>query len=211
MRNHEFGIYATSNGRVFFVGQDVEIRNDKEYKSKYGNRIYKEIEGSKKIELYAHLYKVYVKSGDYVKAGQLIGTMGNTGMTEQSLIDEWTMQEIKAENPELYKWVMSFQDNEDEILITSGMKDKALMMDELNDYLIKHLHYGLYPSDDKLMAKHAIDPYKHLLNNKRPCNTKVTGLFGADYSKIHGKPYIHKGVDFSGRKQHLIDDWKELI
>ncbi len=61
-------IYASANGKIITVGR----------KSAYGNLI--EIQHySKFITKYAHLQKIYVREGEFVIRGQLIGLQGNTG------------------------------------------------------------------------------------------------------------------------------------
>ncbi|MBT4762155.1 MAG: M23 family metallopeptidase [Bdellovibrionaceae bacterium] len=62
-------ILAAHEGTIIFAG--------KKYRG-YGNMIIIERDddwGS----LYAHLDKLYIKSGEYVKQGEVIGTMGRTG------------------------------------------------------------------------------------------------------------------------------------
>lgn len=61
-------IYAAADGKIITVGR----------KSAYGNLI--EIKHpSKFITKYAHLQKIYVREGDCVIRGQLIGLQGNSG------------------------------------------------------------------------------------------------------------------------------------
>jgi len=63
-------LYATSGGKVVFVGEKggwgklIIIDHENNYQSRY-----------------AHLYKILVNSGEEVKQGQLIGKVGNTGLT----------------------------------------------------------------------------------------------------------------------------------
>ncbi len=78
-RKHPLGIYATCDGEIYHVGEESEMRDGKEYRSKYGNRIYKRIAGSEKIELFGHLKIIFVTSGQPVKEGDLIGIMGTSG------------------------------------------------------------------------------------------------------------------------------------
>lgn len=64
------GILATADGKIIEQGYDpvfgnsILIRHNYEFYTKY-----------------AHLHVAYVKAGDSVKQGQLIGLMGNTGMS----------------------------------------------------------------------------------------------------------------------------------
>ncbi|XVN42897.1 MAG: M23 family metallopeptidase [Candidatus Rickettsia vulgarisii] len=61
-------VYAAAEGRIINVGN----------KNHYGNLV--EIKHSNKfITKYAHLRKIYVKTGEHVIRGQLIGLQGNTG------------------------------------------------------------------------------------------------------------------------------------
>ena len=68
-RKHSLGIYATCDGRIFTQG----------YSNTLGNRIYKRIHGTEQIERYCHLDQIFVSDGQFVKEGDLIGIMGNTG------------------------------------------------------------------------------------------------------------------------------------
>lgn len=55
------------------------ITAKKGYNSGYGNYIL--IQHNNFETLYGHLSDIYVNEGDYVKKGELIATVGNTGFT----------------------------------------------------------------------------------------------------------------------------------
>ena len=71
-------VIAHSKGKVTFV--QIGFRNDKGSTGNrsYGNCVKIEHENGY-TTLYAHLSKVYVKKGQFVKQGQVIGKMGDTG------------------------------------------------------------------------------------------------------------------------------------
>jgi len=69
-------IYATGNGRVIFVGR----------KRGYGNFIVI-MHTDTLVSRYGHLQGFLVKEGDFVKRGQKIGTMGNTGVATGPHLD----------------------------------------------------------------------------------------------------------------------------
>lgn len=206
-RKNKFGIYATCSGVIYHVGKEHEIRNGEPYNSKYGNRIYKEIENTGKYELYAHLSDSFVEAGQYVEAGQLIGIMGNTGCNEQSLIDGWTMTRIMKENYALYAWVVDMQCKDDGVIIIyDDMRENKYRMDQLNDYLVKHLHYSIFPDYLHLSGKYAIDPRDHLKSCIPPCNS----LQSAKWNEVNYNYWkvAHEGVDFSGLLENIIFNWQ---
>lgn len=71
----------------------------------------------------------------------------------------------------------------------------------------KHLHWGLIPPGKPLkdLREHCINPIPLLINDngEYPCNTKVSGSFQEWYGT-----YYHEGLDFSGKEENLIKDWK---
>ncbi len=84
-------IYATADGvvektsRGRFLGNHVVIRHKYGYKTTYG-----------------HLLKFYVKPGDTVKKGDVIGAMGNTGRITGVHLHYKITQFGKAQNPVKY-------------------------------------------------------------------------------------------------------------
>lgn len=81
------GIYAARDGKVIFV----DTRSDWNWYrpsswgrgSSYGNHVIIEhiIDGVKYYTLYAHMLEPYVKKGQLIKTGQLLGKGGNTGLS----------------------------------------------------------------------------------------------------------------------------------
>lgn len=69
LRKHKLGIYATCDGFIYTQG----------FSNTLGNRIYKRIDGTKKLERYCHLLVIFTEDGQFVKEGELIGIMGNSG------------------------------------------------------------------------------------------------------------------------------------
>ena len=63
-------VYAVLNGWVLSAGQHKSYGNY--IIISYGNMIY---------TLYGHLSKVFVKTGDYVETGRLVGSVGSTGLS----------------------------------------------------------------------------------------------------------------------------------
>jgi murein DD-endopeptidase MepM/ murein hydrolase activator NlpD len=76
------GVLSVADGIVTFVQRS---KADKAaYSDTYGNNIsvgYVLADGSKVYTNYAHLSEILVKTGQAVKRGQVIGTMGNTGFS----------------------------------------------------------------------------------------------------------------------------------
>lgn len=64
-------IYATGNGRVIFSGNDA---------SGYGNHVIVD-HGFGYQTLYAHMSKINARRGQIVKRGELLGWVGNTGLS----------------------------------------------------------------------------------------------------------------------------------
>jgi len=71
------------HGEHLYAVEDGFVAKTKEDPSGYGKNIRilspVNVRGRYHDWVYAHLDKIYVKPGDEVKAGQFIGTMGNTG------------------------------------------------------------------------------------------------------------------------------------
>ncbi|MBZ4687326.1 MAG: Peptidase [Clostridiales bacterium] len=63
-------VVAAHDGRVEKIVQDEEV---------FGNYVI--IRGEKYYSKYAHLSEIYVRKGQSVKAGEVIGTVGNTGLS----------------------------------------------------------------------------------------------------------------------------------
>ena len=85
-------IYATGNGRV-------KVASFNSYG--YGNEIIID-HGFAYESIYAHLDKIYVKKGENVKKGQLIGTLGDTGRSTGPHLHYEIRKNRKAVNPMYY-------------------------------------------------------------------------------------------------------------
>ncbi len=83
-------VYAAANGRVIYTGQRF---------SGYGKLIIIEHQGDKWASFYAHLNKFKVREGQKVKAGQLIGLMGNTGRSSGIHLHFEIRHNLKPVNP----------------------------------------------------------------------------------------------------------------
>ena len=85
------------DGVVDSVGYDEELGNT--VKISHGNGL---------TTVYAHLKDVYVKEKETVKQGFIIGTIGNTGLSETAHLHFEIWKDGKAEDPR--KW-LNIQDN----------------------------------------------------------------------------------------------------
>lgn len=77
-KNQSDLITAHSAGKVIFVQTGYKNDRGSTGNASYGNCVKIEHEDGY-ATLYAHLSEVYVKKGEYVKRGQVIGRMGDTG------------------------------------------------------------------------------------------------------------------------------------
>ncbi len=92
-------IKTTGCGIVTFAG----------YKSGYGRCVI--IEHDKNLEtLYAHLWQIHVKKGDYVQSGQFIGLMGSSGRSTGPHLHYEIIYDRKRINPKKY---ISLDDEEE--------------------------------------------------------------------------------------------------
>jgi len=75
-------VYAAADGEVFsVVAACPDASKNRKCGGGYGNRVFitHVIDGQVYTTIYAHLNSVLVSNGQYVKQGQQIGTIGNTG------------------------------------------------------------------------------------------------------------------------------------
>lgn len=205
LRNKKFGVYAGEKGVVLFVGQKKEFREGKPYFSSLGIRVYIKLSDGK-VVAYCHLARTYLKEGMKVKAGSLIGIMGNTGMPKQTHVSESTLRRIRNEDAALYKWFLSFQDKSLGRKLYKTMKYVSKFFSRLEWYLNKHLHIYLFPDSKSLWGNDAIDPTDWLLRSAAVVNTKASTPFGKVNEKVWKTK--HMGFDFSGLLQNLISGWK---
>lgn len=92
-------IKTTGCGIVTFAG----------YKGGYGRCVI--IEHDKNLQtLYAHLWQIHVKKGDYVQSGQFIGLMGSSGRSTGSHLHYEIIYNRKRINPKKY---ISIDDEEE--------------------------------------------------------------------------------------------------
>ena len=85
-------IYATGDGVV-------KVASFSRYG--YGNEIFID-HGFGYESIYGHLDKIYVKPGDSVKKGELIGTLGNTGRSTGPHLHYEIRKDNRAVNPMYY-------------------------------------------------------------------------------------------------------------
>ncbi len=96
-------IYATADGVVRSTGKQKYFGKFIAISHKFGYQTN-----------YAHLYKMYVKKGDEVKRGQIIGEMGNSGRSTGTHLHYEVLRYNKYRNP--YKYLNKL---EDDIIITN--------------------------------------------------------------------------------------------
>jgi murein DD-endopeptidase MepM/ murein hydrolase activator NlpD len=84
-------IYATASGVVASAG----------YQRGYGRRITIE-HGNEYRSIYAHLYSIKVKEGDPVQKGQIIGLMGNSGLSTGPHLHYEVQYKGRSMNPARY-------------------------------------------------------------------------------------------------------------
>jgi murein DD-endopeptidase MepM/ murein hydrolase activator NlpD len=85
-------VYSTGNGRVIELTQS---------RMGYGNRIVID-HGYGYETMYAHLHKFNVKKGEWVKRGQVIGFLGNTGKSTAPHLHYEISKNGKRVNPIYY-------------------------------------------------------------------------------------------------------------
>ncbi len=83
-------VYATAGGKVIYTGQGF---------SGYGKLIIIEHQRDVWASFYAHLNKFKVREGQKVRAGQLIGLMGNTGRASGTHLHFEIRYNLKPVNP----------------------------------------------------------------------------------------------------------------
>jgi peptidoglycan hydrolase CwlO-like protein len=107
---YHWGTDIAANGNVPIVAAADGIVLKSHYSSSYGNVVYMthSINGQTFTTVYAHMSSSMVNTGDYVKKGQRIGTMGSTGFsTGQHLHFElhegaWNAAKSNSVNPRKY-------------------------------------------------------------------------------------------------------------
>lgn len=75
------GIYASNTGKVVSYSMCLDFNTN--CGAGFGNHV-KVLSEDGLLVMYAHLDKVFVKTGDHVVAGQLLGVEGNTGLTGEN-------------------------------------------------------------------------------------------------------------------------------
>lgn len=206
-RRNAFDVYAVSEGVILWVLP--EVREADGYKSAYGLRVLvKHLDGT--IGWYCHLANTHLKKGSHVKAGSIIGRMGNTGRSEQKVIPARMIEIIKHMDGSLYSWIKGFIDDNGEVYLNSFPKNNLMMNKRLEFFLDKHLHLMLTPDEKKLQGKYAICPLDWIFNGCPPVNTKQSlgGGWHAKYIDGAGNEYEHEGWDGSGDPANIIDGWE---
>ena len=85
-------VFSGHSGRIIYAGNKL---------TGYGNVVVLE-HSSKWASLYAHLKKIKVKTGQKIKQGDIIGSLGNTGQTSGLHLHFELMYKKKPVNPLLY-------------------------------------------------------------------------------------------------------------
>lgn len=83
------------DGEIIFTGKDKELGNF--IKAKHKNDI---------VTIYAHLRDIYVKKGDKLNKGSVIGTVGNSGLSESFHLHFEVLKNNIHQDPE--KWLKDF-------------------------------------------------------------------------------------------------------
>jgi len=91
-------IYATADGKVRQTGRMKHFGKYIALNHKFGYQTN-----------YAHLHKIFVKAGDEVKRGQIIGEMGDTGRSTGSHLHYEVLRYNKYRNP--YKYLNKLEDD----------------------------------------------------------------------------------------------------
>ena len=91
-------IYATADGVVRSTGKQKYFGKFIAISHKFGYQTN-----------YAHLHKMYVKKGDEVKRGQIIGEMGNSGRSTGTHLHYEVLRYNKYRNP--YKYLNKLEDD----------------------------------------------------------------------------------------------------
>ncbi|TYP57607.1 M23 family metallopeptidase [Thermosediminibacter litoriperuensis] len=84
-------VKAAGDGTVMLAAEDAEM-----------GRLIKIRHDGDLVTLYAHLKDVYVKAGDKVRQGQIIGTVGKTGLAETPHLHFEIWEKGTAIDPELW-------------------------------------------------------------------------------------------------------------
>ncbi|ADL07514.1 M23 family metallopeptidase [Thermosediminibacter oceani] len=85
-------VKAAGDGTVMLAAEDAEM-----------GRLIKIRHEGDLVTLYAHLKDVYVKAGDKVRKGQIIGTVGKTGLAENPHLHFEVWEKGAATDPE--RWI----------------------------------------------------------------------------------------------------------
>jgi murein DD-endopeptidase MepM/ murein hydrolase activator NlpD len=103
-------VYATGDGKIIKTGYTP---------GGYGKRIIVD-HGFGYKTLYAHLNEIYVKEGQKVKRGELIGAVGNTGRSTAPHLHYEVRKNNKTENPVNYYYNDLTPEQYDEVITVSS-------------------------------------------------------------------------------------------
>ena len=103
-------VYATGDGKIIKTGYTP---------GGYGKRIIIDHGFSYKT-LYAHLSEIYVKEGQKIKRGELIGAVGNTGRSTAPHLHYEVRKNNKTENPVNYYYNDLTPEEYDEVITVSS-------------------------------------------------------------------------------------------
>jgi murein DD-endopeptidase MepM/ murein hydrolase activator NlpD len=93
--------FAANQGKPIHASGNGIVSSVKRSSGGYGNRIIIN-HGYGFKTLYAHCSKIYVKEGDTVQRGSIIGLVGNTGTSTGPHLHYEVIQENKKKNPKFY-------------------------------------------------------------------------------------------------------------
>lgn len=108
-------VYATGDGRVIKAGYST---------GGYGKKVFID-HGFGYKTLYAHLNKVFVKKGQKVKRGELIGEVGNTGRSTAPHLHYEVRKNNKPENPVNYYYNDLTPEQYDEVIRISSQMNMS--------------------------------------------------------------------------------------
>lgn len=148
MGNH-FGIDIAAPQGTPIVSIDNGVINKSYYSDTYGNVIFIEHESGLEA-VYAHLHERYVREGDIVNEGTVIGTVGNTGRSTgdhlhfEVHVGNWNMEKSNSIDPMLIlldpDTNLVYKMNEKDV--KSVLSNRISIIDEYDHEFDDQLMYG---------------------------------------------------------------------